>query len=62
MKKEITEQDRAWMQQAIDLSIENVAQGGMMRPKSVEFSACMVAMPKEMVRLLLLVSMLSCMK
>lgn len=28
MKKEITEQDRAWMQQAIDLSIENVAQGG----------------------------------
>ena len=34
----------------------------MIRPKSVLFSACSFAMPREMVRLLVLDSMINCMK
>ncbi len=34
----------------------------MIRPKSVLFSACNFAMPSEMVRLLVLDSMINCMK
>ena len=34
----------------------------MIRPKSVLFSACSFAMPSEMVRLLVLDSMINCMK
>ena len=38
------------------------AEPAIRRPKSVEFSPYMVAIPREMVRFLLLVSMISCMK
>ena len=34
----------------------------MIKPKSVLFSACSFAMPREMVRLLVLDSMINCMK
>ena len=34
----------------------------MMRPKSVEFSACIFAIPSEIVRFFVLESMMSCMK
>ena len=44
------------------MGTEARAEPAISRPKSVEFSPCMVAIPREMVSSLVLISIISCMK